>query len=313
MTVRPGQADHACPCCEGTHSQALGPIRETHAVIRLVDPGSLYRCPDCRLLYRYPYLSPEELARRYAALPVDQWSGEGMDRPDWDVARHAVTTLVRHCDVIEVGCFRGEFLRSLPAGYGRYGLELSTEASRTAAAAGIEMLGGTVPDALATGKRFGCVVAIDVVEHMQDPLAFLRGCLELLEPGGLCVMTTGDPSSWLWRWNPRDYWYYSPEHVSFCGGDWWQWASQHLIARIVHRRRFRRKRATPGQLAGMAMRTAVYEIAQAARRAGGPAALLRHVPPFSLGWVRPVQPDGWWTRDHHVVVLSAPAEPRKAA
>ena len=42
-----------------------------------------------------------------------------------------------------------------------------------------------MPDALATGKRFGCVVAIDVVEHMQDPLAFLRGCLELLEPGGL--------------------------------------------------------------------------------------------------------------------------------
>ncbi len=313
MTVCRGQADHACPCCGCGHSQDLGPIREMHAVIRLADPGSLYRCPECRLLHRYPYLSPEESARRYAALPVEQWSGEGMDRPDWDVARTTITRLVPPCHLIEVGCFRGDFLRSLPAGYRLHGLELSTEAARTAAASGIEMLGGTVAEALAAGKRFGCVVAIDVVEHLQDPLAFVRECLGLLSPGGVCVFTTGDPSSWLWQWNPRDYWYYSPEHVSFCDGGWWTWACERLKSRVVHRRRFRRKRATPVQLAGMAMRTAVYEVAQAAKRAGGPANVLRYIPPFSLGWFRPVQPDGWWTRDHHVVVLAAPAERAEAA
>lgn len=313
MTVCPGQADHLCPCCGGAGSRDLGPIREKHAVIRLADPGKLYRCPGCRLLYRYPYPSPDDLARLYAALPAEQWSGEGMDRPDWDIARETITRLVPPCDLLEVGCFRGDFMQSLPAGYRRHGLELSAEASRAAAASGIEMLGATLDEARATAKRFGCVVSIDVVEHVQNPLAFVSECVQLLKPGGACVMTTGDPSSWLWRWNPCDYWYYSPEHVSFCGGDWWEWACARLGSRIVHRRRFRRKRATPGQLAGMASRTVAYEIAQAARRTGGLANVLRHIPPFSLGWTRPVQPDGWWTRDHHVLVLSAPAARDEAA
>lgn len=42
-------------------------------------------------------------------------------------------------------------------------------------------------------RRFDAVVAGEVIEHMEDPYRFLRGCGALLRPGGRLVLSTPNP------------------------------------------------------------------------------------------------------------------------
>ncbi len=40
------------------------------------------------------------------------------------------------------------------------------------------------------GRRFHVVLAVEVIEHLESPPAFLRNCARLLDPGGVLIVTT---------------------------------------------------------------------------------------------------------------------------
>ncbi|QJD17214.1 bifunctional 2-polyprenyl-6-hydroxyphenol methylase/3-demethylubiquinol 3-O-methyltransferase UbiG [Paracoccus sanguinis] len=67
---------------------------------------------------------------------------------------------------------------------------------------------------LEAGERFDVVLALEIVEHVADPQAFVTTCARLLRPGGLLVASTLNrtPQSfaaaivgaeWVMRWLPR--------------------------------------------------------------------------------------------------------------
>jgi 2-polyprenyl-6-hydroxyphenyl methylase / 3-demethylubiquinone-9 3-methyltransferase len=49
---------------------------------------------------------------------------------------------------------------------------------------------GTAEDVLAEGLRFPIVTALEVIEHVPDAVAFVRGLAALVEPGGLAFLST---------------------------------------------------------------------------------------------------------------------------
>lgn len=64
------------------------------------------------------------------------------------------------------------------------------------------------------GERFDIVLALEIVEHVTDPAAFIASCAGLLRPGGLLITSTLNrtPQSfaaaivgaeWVMRWLPR--------------------------------------------------------------------------------------------------------------
>lgn len=73
----------------------------------------------------------------------------------------------------------------------------------------------TTAEALAeAGERFDVVLALEIVEHVADPAAFLATCASLLRPGGLLVVSTLNRTArsfaaaiigaeWVLRWLPR--------------------------------------------------------------------------------------------------------------
>lgn len=61
-----------------------------------------------------------------------------------------------------------------------------------AAAAGlsIDYRATTAEDLLAEGHQFDIVTALEIVEHVADPAAFLATCAGLVAPGGLLILST---------------------------------------------------------------------------------------------------------------------------
>ena len=67
---------------------------------------------------------------------------------------------------------------------------------------------------LAAGEAFDAVLAMEIVEHVADPPAFVRSCHDLLRPGGVLVASTLNRTArsfaaaivgaeWVMRWLPR--------------------------------------------------------------------------------------------------------------
>lgn len=72
----------------------------------------------------------------------------------------------------------------------------------------------TVEAIAAAGERFDIVLAMEIVEHVADPQAFLTTCRAVLNPGGLFIASTinRNPKSfmmaivgaeWVMRWLPK--------------------------------------------------------------------------------------------------------------
>lgn len=94
-------------------------------------------------------------------------------------------------DVLEIGCGRGltgELIQSALA-CRVTGVELNPVAAAEARSRLHEVLVGDI-ESLALEARFDAIVALELIEHLVDPLRFLRHMMQLLRPGGRLVLST---------------------------------------------------------------------------------------------------------------------------
>ena len=99
--------------------------------------------------------------------------------------------------LLDIGCGGGLIAEPLARlGASVTGLDPSPEnietARRHAEAQGltIDYLTGTSGDLASQGRRFDCVIALEVIEHVPDVPAFLQSCAGVTESGGLVVLST---------------------------------------------------------------------------------------------------------------------------
>ena len=94
--------------------------------------------------------------------------------------------------ILEIGCAHGGFVAMLrKAGFDAVGLELSPSIVRMATDTfRVPVLLGPIEDQSIPPGSLDAIVMMDVLEHLPDPVATLRCCMELLKPDGILLAQT---------------------------------------------------------------------------------------------------------------------------
>jgi SAM-dependent methyltransferase len=114
--------------------------------------------------------------------------------------------LVDRGSLLDVGCATGEFMIVAgDRGWEVCGVEVSPYASMLAERRGLEVVTGTLTQAGFADASFDVVTMLDVVEHLEAPLAELIEVRRILRPGGVLVMETPNWNSIYRRILRRDW------------------------------------------------------------------------------------------------------------
>lgn len=112
-------------------------------------------------------------------------------------------------NVLDVGGGTGWMLDVLKSTDKRTGftqiVDIDTHAKKIAEEKGHAYFEGTI-ESFTPDQRFHCILMLNLIEHVADPLAVLQKAGSLLAPGGVIVIKTPNTNSWDARLYKRTYW-----------------------------------------------------------------------------------------------------------
>lgn len=165
----------------------------------------IVRCENCGLAFVNPRLTTKAIDSLYNEA---YFHGEGFDTtvdyveasknsgPSEDAARalHRISSLYAPpTKILEIGPGLGMFMRLASSkGYDVQGLELSNFAVEQLCVQGLKVKQGILPNQEIPNQSVDVVVAIEVIEHLPDPIAFFQEVRRILRPGGLFYYQTGN-------------------------------------------------------------------------------------------------------------------------
>jgi len=166
------------------------------------DPERLvYECGFCGLVYLENRIADLKeyyrsvYRKTHDSIPGQQLTAEQRFHIQYDLARPSVRKFTSEVppgsSVLEIGCSAGGFLGHLvQKGYDCFGSEWNPEDAAFVREVGeIPCEEGDLGD-IYPGKKFTAIVAIATIEHIADPMAFLRACRERLIGGGWLYLET---------------------------------------------------------------------------------------------------------------------------
>jgi SAM-dependent methyltransferase len=208
----------ACDVCGGLVEPALSK-----------DGYELVRCTSCGLLMRRVLPTPEELEAIYApdyftydpGHPVNGYADYiGDAQRHREAARRRLEVLDRFEDgrgrLLDVGAAAGFFVdEARDAGWAAEGVDVAANVVDWGRRElGVELRIGDL-SAVSGPQTFSAVTMWDYIEHSLDPRADVAKANELLEPGGLLALSTGDLDSVAARLS-RSHWHLlTPRHHNF--------------------------------------------------------------------------------------------------
>lgn len=193
----------------------------------------IYHCFNCDLVFVWPL--PTNLADIYQE-GYFQINGleSGCGYINYEQERNSMNKIFeKYLKIIEkftksrkifdIGAANGHFLGlAKKRGWQTSGIEISHYAAQKAAEKGEEVLVGQFKN-LDLNRKFDVITMWDVLEHLDDPLSYIKAISKHLESAGLLALTTVDRGSW-WaklfgrHWHliipPEHTFYYSLENLT---------------------------------------------------------------------------------------------------
>lgn len=126
--------------------------------------------------------------------------------------------------LLDVGSGTGDFVEhAAQAGWSAHGVEPSRLASERARARGLDVFRGTLAEAALahTGPGYDAITMLNVLEHVPDPIEYVRQCRGLLAPGGaLAIVVPNDftlvqDAARAAIGTEKRWWIAAPDHINY--------------------------------------------------------------------------------------------------
>src|SRR5262245_16541941 len=147
----------------------------------------LHQCGGCGLVFADPMRSGSaEFYRWVTSFPA--YHAES--RWEWSVVRRILEQRSQ-AKLLELGCGEGKFLAAIAdlTRITAQGIDLSEESVARARAKGLNARCATIDEFVAGAERFDMIFMSHVLEHVEDPLAVVKNCKALLNPGGEIIFS----------------------------------------------------------------------------------------------------------------------------
>ena len=214
----------------------------------LKDGFEIVRCPSCGLVSRAHMPAAEELSAIYtdayfasaandanvgATGYLDYIADEELHRVN---ARKRLVHLRKHAPpgrLLDVGCAAGFFLdEAKRAGWTPRGIELAPSMAAWARERlGLPVEHVSFADAEIEQHAYDVITMWDYLEHSVDPSADLRRAHQLLKPGGILAVSTGDIGSLAARLSGSRWHLLTPRHHNV-------FFQPHTLRRMLEQARF---------------------------------------------------------------------------
>lgn len=156
-------------------------------------PLTLFKCQRCCFGCFEPVVAGS--AEFYRAISANNY----YNSVKWEflVAANDLSEMGAH-KILDVGCGSGgflDFLRAKKNGYDLYGYDLNAELVEELSSKGYSMIPidqSQFKEVLCEDGLFDAICMLQVLEHTDDPIGFVRSFTRWLKPGGSLIISTPD-------------------------------------------------------------------------------------------------------------------------
>jgi SAM-dependent methyltransferase len=195
---------------------------------RLHDPYSVARCTTCGFYYLYPRIIEGAMQEAYRQPSYYEGGACGYADTSYTAQESALRATFKRLlhnladrrltggTLLEVGCGYGYLLdEARPYFDRRVGTEFSLEGAEIARATRAEVFVGGI-EQISAERKFDTLLAVQVIEHVYQPLAFVKRLINHTQPGGHIIIATPDIGGVLRKAMGR-HWpsFKVPEHVGY--------------------------------------------------------------------------------------------------
>lgn len=175
----------------------------------------LYGCEVCDAQFWWPLKHP---GKEFYEEEYDMVGVHGKNALSWGSKQFLKNTVIKLGKLLDIGCSSGDFLSAVQnKGFDVWGIDIS---NRSIAAAkmlyDLKNVYSETPETFSTRKdipKFNVITFFEVIEHIDDPLAFMGQIKNMLVGGGYLAFSTPDreclggwhdaPPQHLFKWNER--------------------------------------------------------------------------------------------------------------
>ncbi|HEX2787695.1 MAG TPA: class I SAM-dependent methyltransferase [Ignavibacteria bacterium] len=177
----------------------------------------LYKCNDCSFVFAYPL--PENIIELYENLEDESYIDSL--KPRIKEMQHLLKAALKQKPdaktVLDVGAGVGLMVNEAQKrGLDATGVEPSKWLVQKAKDLfSINIIEGIVPNDELKNKKFDIIFAVDVIEHLSNPLEFLETLKNYLNDSGLLIIATPDCNSVLAKKLKEKWWHFRLAHIGY--------------------------------------------------------------------------------------------------
>lgn len=208
-----------------------------------------YQCGACSFIFLWPQPTEKEIEDIYKEPYYESWgvfTGEEKPETAWlkkgtsDRYLKRVMLHRRNGKLLDIGSAFGYLMEvAREHGYDVHGVELSHFSSTIAKKKfGSKVFEGNLKDSKFPNANFDVITMFDLIEHIPQPLEFMKEVRRVIKPGGFIAITTPDTSSLSCKLLGYGGWFHWKfEHLGYFNRKSMEELARHTGFKIVEKKR----------------------------------------------------------------------------